>query len=264
MRLNINTEKCIGCGLCKQICIRDNIDIVDGVATELETDCFDCGQCMALCPNDAIRLKCYINDEDRIIDYNSDDKVISQEDMLQFLKQRRSCRWFKDKKISKETFDQLFEAAYYSPTGQNLQTTEFAVISENLDEFLNLVWDIIKVEKDEFPRIKMFGEYLEDKNVCKAHPLLWEGKQIIAAFSEDSADSLIAMTRIELMAYAMGLGGFYSLFIMKADRIDHERLMKFFPDISPKKRMQAVFIIGYPRLKYLRTIPHKPINVQYK
>ena len=27
--LIIDNDKCIGCGLCKQVCIRDNIEIVD-------------------------------------------------------------------------------------------------------------------------------------------------------------------------------------------------------------------------------------------
>ena len=69
---------------------------------------------------------------------------------MQFLKQRRSIRWFKKKKVDKETFDKLFEAAYYSPSAQNAQDVEFVVLDEKLDDFMHLVYDIIKVEEDEF------------------------------------------------------------------------------------------------------------------
>ena len=180
------------------------------------------------------------------------------------LKQRRSIRWFKKKKVDKETFDKLFEAAYYSPSAQNAQDVEFVVLDEKLDDFMHLVYDIIKVEEDEFFRIKQFGEYLRGEGDYKNHPLLWEGTQMILSFSKSQANALIANTRLELLAYSMGLGGFYSLFTLKADELDHQRLMEFFPEIDRDKHMYSAFIIGYPRVKYRRTVPHKKIDVYYK
>jgi nitroreductase len=166
--------------------------------------------------------------------------------------------------VDKETFDKLFEATYYSPSAQNAQDVEFVVLDEKLDNFMHLVYDIIKVEEDEFFRIKQFGEYLRGEGDYKNHPLLWEGKQMILSFSKSQANALIANTRLELLAYAMGLGGFYSLFTLKADELDHERLMEFFPEIDSDKHMYSAFIIGYPRVKYRRTVPHKKIDVHFK
>ena len=184
--------------------------------------------------------------------------------MLQLLKQRRSVRWFKNKKIDEKTFFKLFEGAYYSPSAQNEQDVEFVVVDEKLDEFMELVYEIIKVEEDEFFRIKEFGEYLNDNTTKKYHPLLWEGRQLILTFSTDKTSAVIANTRLELLAYSLGLGGFYSLFILKADEINHEKLMNFFPEIDSKKHLYSSFIIGYPKLKFMRTIPHKKIKVTYK
>ena len=166
--------------------------------------------------------------------------------------------------MDKETFDNLFEACYYSPSAQNAQDVEFVVLDEKLDDFMHLVYDIIKVEEDEFFRIKQFGEYLRGEGNYKNHPLLWEGSQMILSFSKSQANALIANTRLELLAYTMGLGGFYSLFTLKADEIDHDRLMEFFPEIDSSKHMYSAFIIGYPRVKYRRTVPHKKIDVHYK
>lgn len=129
---------------------------------------------------------------------------------------------------------------------------------------MRLVYDIISVEEEKFFRIKQLGEYLRGEGNYKNHPLLWEGKQMILSFSTNRANALIANTRLELLAYTMGLGGFYSLFTLKADDIDHDRLMEFFPEIDLKKHMYSAFVIGYPRVKYLRTIPHKKINIYYK
>lgn len=108
------------------------------------------------------------------------------------------------------------------------------VVDEKLDEFMELVYEIIKVEEDEFFRIKEFGEYLNDNTTKKYHPLLWEGRQLILTFSTDKTSAVIANTRLELLAYSLGLGGFYSLFILKADEINHEKLMNFFPEIDSK------------------------------
>jgi hypothetical protein len=157
----------------------------------------------------------------------------------------------------------LFEGAYYSPSAQNQQDVEFVVLDEKLDEFMELVYDIIKVEEDEFFRIKEFGDYLKDNASKEFHPLLWGGKQLILTFSTDKTSAVIANTRLELLAYSLGLGGFYSLFILKADEIDHEKLMEFFPDIDKNKHMYSAFVIGHPKVRFRRTVPHKSINVNY-
>lgn len=262
LKLNIDDELCTACGLCQQVCIRDNIEVGD-FAIETEGNCFECGHCMAICKTGAITLKAFEGHEDRIIEYNSWEIPVDYDDFLQFLKQRRSIRWFKNKKIDKKTFDKIFEGAYYSPSAQNAQDVEFVVLDEKLDEFMQFVYDIIKVEEDEFFRIKEFGDYLKDSSTKEFHPLLWSGKQLILTFSTDKTSAVISNARMELLAYSLGLGGFYSLFILKADEIDHERLMEFFPEIDSSKHMYSSFIIGYPRVRFRRTVPHKDINVNY-
>ena len=262
MKLIIDAEECIGCGQCKSVCIRDNIEI-DDVAYETGSNCFECGHCMAICPSAAITLKIFKGHEDRIDEYNPKDLPVDYHDLLQFLKQRRSMRWFKKKKIDKDTFNKLIEGAYYSPSAQNEQDVEFVVLDKRLNDFMKHVYDIIKVEEEEFFRIKEFGDYIRDNSTKKYHPLLWTGQQLIFTFSTDKTSAVIANTRMELLAYSLGLGGFYSLFILKADEIDHEKLMEFFPRIDKNKHMYSAFIIGYPKKRFKRTVPHKEINVAY-
>lgn len=134
--LEIDEAKCVGCGLCKQVCIRDNIKIED-IAVEVENNCFDCGQCSTLCPTNAIKLLAYSGQDDRIESYDMENIPVSYDDMLQFYKQRRTVRWFKDEKISEENFLKLMEAAYYSPNRQNIQDVEFVVVDDKLDDFIH-------------------------------------------------------------------------------------------------------------------------------
>ena len=128
---------------------------------------------------------------------------------------------------------------------------------------MDLVYEIIKVEENEFFRIKEFGDYLKDKSSKEFHPLLWEGNQLILTFATDKTSAVIANTRLELLAYSLGLGGFYSLFILKADEIDHDKLMKFFPNIDKNKHMYSSFIIGYPKKRFRRTVPHDEISATF-
>ena len=262
MKLMIDVEECIGCGQCKSVCIRDNIEI-DEVAYETGSNCFECGHCMAICPTKAVTLKIFKGRENRIAEYNPNKIPLDYDDLLNFLKQRRSMRWFKKKKIDKDTFNKLIEGAYYSPSAQNQQDVEFVVLDNKLNDFMKHVYDIIKVEEDQFFRIKEFGDYLRDNSTKEYHPLLWSGHQLILTFSTDKTSAVIANTRMELLAYSLGLGGFYSLFILKADEIDHEKLMEFFPEIDKNKHMYSAFIIGYPKKRFRRTIPHKEIKVNY-
>ena len=262
MKLMIDDEKCIACGQCKSVCIRDNIEI-DEVAYETGSNCFECGHCMAICPSKAITLKIFKGHEDRIEEFDPRELTINYNDFLSFLKQRRSMRWFKKKKIDKDTFNKIFEGAYYSPSAQNEQDVEFVVVDKRLNDFMKYVYEIIQVEEGEFFRIKEFGDYLKDNSTKQYHPLLWSGHQLILTFSSDKTSAVIANTRMELLAYSLGLGGFYSLFILKADEIDHEKLMEFFPGIDKDKHMYSAFIIGYPKKRFRRTVPHKEIKVKY-
>ncbi len=263
MKLDITTDKCVRCELCKSVCIMNNISLDDYVHEIDDDKCFECGHCMAICPTGAITLECYNNKLDEVEKYDATKKAVDSEKFIQLLRERRSMRWFTNQKIEKETFDKLFKAAYYSPTSQNRQDVEFVVLDESLDEFIELVYDIIKVKENEYPRIKQLGEYLEDNNSCKYHPLLWTSHQVILGFSSYIHDTVISMTRIELLAETMKLGGFYSMFIQMADEIDHDRVMEFFSDIDSDKHLYSAYAIGYPRKKFKKTLPHKDIDVAY-
>ena len=262
MKLMIDADECIGCGQCKAVCIRDNIEI-DEIAYETGSNCFECGHCMAICPTGSITLKIFKGRENRIEEYNPNENPVNYDDLLGLLKQRRSMRWFKNRKIDKDTFNKLIEGAYYSPSAQNEQDVEFVVLDKRLNDFMKHVYDIIKVEEDKFFRIKEFGDYVRDNSTKEFHPLLWTGQQLILTFSTDKTSAVIANTRMELLAYSLGLGGFYSLFILKADEIDHDKLMEFFPSIDKNKHMYSAFIIGYPKKRFRRTIPHKDIKVKF-
>ncbi len=264
--LIIREDKCIGCGLCVSVCVRDAIVVKDWKAVEnpkSELGCMDCGHCMAICPNDGIRLTRYKNQKDVPEPYGNK-PVLTYDNLLRFLKQRRTMRWFLESKVTPKEFEKIFAAAHYSPSTFNAQDVIFVVIDNDLDGFQKHVAKILEPLAAENPQVRRYIDYIRDPSGFKYNPLLWTGKQIILAFSKRRADAFIAMSRVELAAGTLGLGGFYSLWIAKAERQDHDELMKFFPEIPDGYRMNVVYVIGRPEIRFVRTIPRMDTEVHMR
>jgi NAD-dependent dihydropyrimidine dehydrogenase PreA subunit len=56
--LHLDESKCIGCGICLQVCPRAVFEMSSGKAQVLKRDaCIECGACARNCPVDAISVK---------------------------------------------------------------------------------------------------------------------------------------------------------------------------------------------------------------
>lgn len=55
--LQLDSEKCIGCGKCVEVCPHRVLKMVDRKASILEKDlCMECGACAKNCPANAIKV----------------------------------------------------------------------------------------------------------------------------------------------------------------------------------------------------------------
>lgn len=54
--LKIDTEKCVGCGKCKETCDKHLPDIIEGKARIISKDCMRCPVCIEACPKEAIQF----------------------------------------------------------------------------------------------------------------------------------------------------------------------------------------------------------------
>ena len=201
--LLIDESLCTGCGLCSSVCIRNGISVVGGKARENGSgSCFDCGQCFAVCPAGAITMATHPDATPERMAFRG--PVAEPDELMGLLSERRSCRLFTPEPVSDEELSLLFQAARLSPTSQNSMDVEFVVVSDRLDGFRQMLADVLEPRSGEFPRIAQFVEHVRTGE--GPDPFLWEGRQVILAFSEDPANACIAMSRIELMTQAMGLG----------------------------------------------------------
>lgn len=257
--LTINIEKCLSCNSCKSVCICNHLE-VNTFVVEKNNECIECGHCTAICPSQAIKLTKFLDKEDKIEKIINTHPSIEYDDFIELLKNRRSVRYFTKNKVDKKTLNKLFKAAYYSPSSKNTQTVEYVVIDEKLDELVELVYDILK--DTEYPIAQKIGAYLNDE--IDENPLTFEGQQVILGFSENPIDTVINMSRLEIAAYSLGIGGFYCGYIALCDTINHDKFMKFFPEISNNKHLHATYVLGYPRKRFKRTVPRDDIKITYK
>ena len=56
MAVNVNTDVCVGCGVCVDECASGALSIEDGVAVVDEGSCIDCGVCVDECATEALSL----------------------------------------------------------------------------------------------------------------------------------------------------------------------------------------------------------------
>ena len=130
--MKVDKEKCIACGMCVKDCIVRDIEIVDNKAEIKNEKCFKCGHCIAICPKDAVSSDVY--DMNEVKPYNKEEFDISPDNLLNFIKFRRSTRHFKDKDVEKEKLEKILEAGRFTQTGSNSQNVSYVVVKDSLDK----------------------------------------------------------------------------------------------------------------------------------
>lgn len=57
-RISLDTEKCIGCGMCLDVCPHEVFTLTDRKAVLADKDsCMECGACDSNCPTGAIHVE---------------------------------------------------------------------------------------------------------------------------------------------------------------------------------------------------------------
>lgn len=215
--LTIDESKCKKDGICAGECPvaiihqqdKDNFpELVPGG----EQFCLLCGHCVAVCPHGALSLENIPIESCPPIDK---DLVINEEQAVQFLRSRRSVRFFKDQPVEKEILQRLIDIARYAPTGGNSQLVEWTVFTdaEKIHEIAGITVDGMKyaLENDPhadyppyFPLIIAAWDMGMDV-VLRNAPALFIASAPAAAVG-GMADVSLALSYLELAAQTKGIG----------------------------------------------------------
>jgi nitroreductase/NAD-dependent dihydropyrimidine dehydrogenase PreA subunit len=269
--ITINDNKCIGCGLCAKDCFTKDIEVTNHKAKSKKIRCIECGHCIAVCPKNAITLEDYPMTD--ILEYENGEFDIDENQYLRSLKFRRTIRQFTNKQVEKQKIEKIIEAGRYSPTGGNLQNVSFYVVRDDIDTLKNMAIDELNKianlpnEEKEKMNISWYGDmwkqmYLDYHNQNSKDGLFFDAGTVILVISKSVQNACIAAAHMETIVYAQGLGMLYSGFFTRA--VAHSKEMKEYLKLNQGQEVVACLVIGYPGVKYQRTVPRKEVEIVWR
>jgi len=260
IKIQIDRDKCTGCGQCAADCLRRVIEIQDQKARMLSDECLKCGHCLAICPVNAVRMD---GVEDTILEKNESVKTLDAGSLQAHLKLRRSVRQYRQTPVEREKLEKIIEAGRLTPSGSNAQNVRYIVVQNGIDE----------LEDEVIAQYREFNKQAEtsgpdparlniSENRLKRGFLFYNAPALILVVSENSVNACLAAMSMELMAESLGLGTVYvGLFARPASQ--NESLRRSL-GIAEKEDIVVCLTVGYPAVTYLRSAPKKPANIVWR
>lgn len=244
----IDKDKCVGCGLCVKDCVGFDISIVENKAVAHGASCIKCGHCEAICPNNAVKLEDY---EDSVEDF-AEQVRLDPKQLMDAIKTRRTIRQFTDKTVSQEIIQMIIEAGRLAPTGTNAQGTSYIILNNKKKECeqvaVKMFRKVLGIGAKVLPMLKSMN--IDDNFFFKKAPL------VIIVLGKDKVSAGLAAENMAFMAEANGLGVLFSGFFTTCLKLS-KKIQKI---IGLKGKIYPVttLVLGYPSVKYHRTVHRKP------
>lgn len=267
-------EKCTNCGLCQKVCHEHSISMLDGKPVLALEICSTCGQCVAVCPARALQWSgCSPVKFDRGL-------LPAPEQLDEMYRERRTIRFFKDVRISRDILETIVGYSIYAPTNNyNLR----AVVVDNpktIDELeqvvlknISLIYRIIMRPKLIFNLIRKFTPALDPKDKIKIEEAMARGRTLLSkpaavvfivgdkrvALSEASAQ--YALCNIMYYAQTLGIGsclrGSAQIFLNRSSTA-RKRLQ-----MGKEERIFGALMLGYPEIKFSNKVTGKKMPVTW-
>ena len=107
--------------------------------------------------------------------------------------------------------------------------------------------------------IKMYNDFLEDPN--GEDKLFFKAPALIIVKSESTVNASLAASNMELMTNALGLGTYFSGFLQRASEVNPK--INEFLGLKENESLVNCMVIGYPKVKYKRTVPRKEAKITW-
>ena len=286
----VDTETCLGDGICAEICPEDILEMVDEKAATVETRadaCILCGQCVAVCPTESLEMP-----KLRMEDFHRLDKMpFGYEEFFDFLRLRRSVRTFKDKPVERGVIEKVLDAAATAPMGFPPHSTEVIVIDdrEELDFLLErLVEDYTKTLKafsnpigraivrlaagaKDYHSLKHYildvarhaNEIYHDHgcdNYMRGAPvlMLFHGNRWTMSYEQNAH---LVCHHSMLAALSLGLGS--TIIGLIPPVVDRSKVLRKRYGIPKNNKVCTSLVLGYPKYKYRQGIRRDLAGVRY-
>lgn len=196
--IEINQDKCIGCGLCAKTCAAHNIAMKEGKVQIKLDSCIKCGQCCAVCPKEAIHISGY--DSEPVA--RTEDVRLDPKEVLDVIRFRRTIRQFQQKEIPSHVVEQILEAGRLTHTAKNMQDVSFVVLDREKDTVEQMAVRL-------FRKLKPFADLVSPmarNSQIDDHFFFFRAPLVIVVMAKDKTNGLLAAQNMEFVAEANGLG----------------------------------------------------------
>jgi len=292
--IHIETDRCKSCGLCGEVCPRHITETVEGpdgkataVAQARESLCLQCGHCMAVCPERAITVQGLEDGDFGALE----DPGIGEEQLRRLLRQRRSVRRYKDRPVPREVLDRILSAARLAPTGTSRPTTGIIAIDdprvldrvselaygvyEGLDKALdNPIGRFIVRRRVGRQVVSMLQDfvmpgmrwYIRWYREGESNEILRDCPSLVLFHSpirepKGEANCIIAAFHAIFMAEVLGVGSCFNDLIPPA--CNRAQGLRDLLGLPADREVYASLTLGYPRIRFKRTIPKGLAELRY-
>ena len=292
--IQINKTTCKGCGTCGDVCPRHILEVevtvknrYAVVSRERSQLCMRCGQCAAVCPTNSIKVSGLKREEfDRVRPL-----VMSDEQLLVLMKQRRSIRRYKKKPVTREVLERIVEAVHLAPTGTGSRTTGIIIIDTS-DKLMALS-DIVYQQYERLEKalgnsigrlvvrqragkkglnnlqsfvmpgmrwyIKWYRDGMSDEIRRDCPALMLFHSPVNEPMGEENC--VIAATHAIFMAQVLGVGTCRNDLIPPICNRSHQ--IRELIGLPNDREVYSGLTLGYSKYKYIRTVPRQVAEVRY-
>lgn len=259
---SVDASKCNFCGICVDECsprlvAMDTPESLPYRIEGAEERCNKCGHCVAFCPTAAVTTDIMSPQQCGTFDR----KLLPTAEQVELLlKTRRSIRTYKDKQVPRDMLERLIDVARHAPSGHNWQPVNWLVIEDAREtrRLGGLVVDWMRSIVDSKPEIasSMHFDRIVDNCDRGIDIILRGAPHVVVAHSQKQFGPLgqsaciIAVTYLELMAYALGLGACWAGYFQVAS--GSYKPLQAALALPDDHQPHAAMMLGYPKYGYSR------------
>ena len=270
----VDEAKCLACGSCVEICHEHCMTLIDGTVSIDYGYCSTCTQCIAVCPEQALswnHVPPVAYDETRLP---------SPEQLNELFKERRSIRFYEDRKIDRMLLEEIIGYGIYAPT-QNFKLRAIVVDDEEIIQafdrvvlkYVSRIYNVFCKPKIMSDLARMIGrspDHLQAKPKLEAalergyashHPaaivfIVGDRRKVL---SEPSAQ--FVLYNMILYAQTKGIGS--CLWANGPMFLDKNKAAKKHLSLHNHERIFGALLLGYPAVSFRNKVQGKRLSIQW-
>ena len=213
-------------------------------------NCSQCGHCFAICPVGAISIFGITADQAEV-DLND------LKNIFNIVRYRRSIRKYDPTPLPRETIVDLINFTKYAPSALNSRPVKYLVINRScMDEVGQMVAEEMVAQ---YPKLPAQQAQLDIVFRGAPHCIVAYIPVDLIEQCQDDAD--IALTQLDLLAQARGLGSFWAG-MLKMQGNKSERIRKRI-GLPENTLIGCCLGIGRPAIRYKRSVGREPYHVDF-